>query len=37
MAIRHRDWNLRGIQFHPESVMTPSGYQIMKNWMETLS
>lgn len=37
MAIRHREWNLRGIQFHPESVMTPSGYQIMKNWMETLA
>lgn len=36
MAIRHHEWNLRGIQFHPESVMTPTGHQMMKNWIETL-
>lgn len=33
MAIRHRDYNIRGIQFHPESYMTPLGNQIIRNWL----
>lgn len=33
MALRHRTYNLRGIQFHPESVLTPAGRQILQNWL----
>jgi anthranilate synthase component 2 len=34
MAIRHREFDIRGVQFHPESVMTEAGLKIMKNWIE---
>lgn len=33
MALRHRDYNLYGIQFHPESVLTPQGNRILHNWL----
>ena len=33
MALRHRKMNIRGIQFHPESVLTPNGLRIMENWL----
>ena len=33
MALRHRRFNIHGIQFHPESVLTPNGRQMLKNWM----
>ncbi|MGQ9621194.1 MAG: anthranilate synthase component II [Bacteroidales bacterium] len=33
MAIKHKDLDIGGIQFHPESIMTPFGYKIMKNWL----
>lgn len=33
MALKHREYDIRGIQFHPESVLTPDGKQIMKNWL----
>jgi len=34
MAIAHPVLKLAGVQFHPESVLTPTGLQIMKNWFE---
>ncbi|MBX2966939.1 MAG: aminodeoxychorismate/anthranilate synthase component II [Cyclobacteriaceae bacterium] len=34
MGIRHKQYNVRGLQFHPESIMTPEGPKIMKNWLE---
>ena len=34
MGIRHRSKPLEGIQFHPESILTPLGPQIMKNWLD---
>jgi len=33
MALRHREMNVRGIQFHPESVLTPDGKRIIQNWL----
>ena len=32
MALRHREYDVRGIQFHPESVLTPNGKTIIANW-----
>ena len=33
MALRHKKLNVRGIQFHPESVLTPDGKKMLQNWM----
>lgn len=33
MAVVHRKLDVSGIQFHPESVMTPSGLKILENWI----
>lgn len=33
MALKHRELNIRGIQFHPESVLTPDGRKMLQNWM----
>ena len=33
MALRHKTLNIRGIQFHPESVLTPDGRKMLQNWM----
>ena len=33
MALRHRQLNVRGIQFHPESVLTPDGKKMLQNWL----
>ena len=37
MALRHRDYDIRGIQFHPESVLTPDGRTMIGNWLNTSS
>lgn len=34
MALRHRKYDVHGIQFHPESVLTPDGKQIVGNWLK---
>lgn len=34
MSLRHKDFDIRGIQYHPESVLTPDGKTILKNWIE---
>ncbi len=34
MALRHRQYNIHGIQFHPESVLTPDGRTIVSNWLK---
>lgn len=33
MALRHREYDIHGIQFHPESVLTPDGKTIVGNWL----
>ncbi len=34
MAIRHEKYDLTGLQFHPESIMTEYGLEMMRNWLE---
>lgn len=33
MAVKHRDYNIYGVQFHPESIMTPEGKTMLKNFL----
>ncbi len=35
MAIRHRDFAVEGVQFHPESVLTEGGHRLLANWLAT--
>ena len=34
MAVKHRDYEVYGLQFHPESILTPQGAIIMKNFLQ---
>lgn len=35
MSLRHKKYDVRGVQFHPESVLTPEGKKMIKNWVNT--
>ncbi|MCH5319529.1 MAG: aminodeoxychorismate/anthranilate synthase component II [Paramuribaculum sp.] len=34
MALRHKEFDVRGVQFHPESILTPEGNRIIENWLK---
>ncbi len=34
MGIRHREWNLEGVQFHPESILSEQGHQLLANFLQ---
>lgn len=34
MALQHRSYDVQGVQFHPESVLTPDGERILSNWLK---
>ncbi len=36
MALQHRKFDVQGVQFHPESVLTPDGERLMRNWLRRL-
>lgn len=36
MALKHQEYDIHGIQFHPESVLTPDGKTIMSNWINRI-
>ena len=37
MSLRHREYDLRAVQYHPESVLTPQGKHILSNWLNASS
>lgn len=34
MGLQHRKWDVQGVQFHPESILTPDGEKILRNWLK---
>ena len=34
MGLSHKEYDVRGLQFHPESILTENGKQLIKNWLE---
>ena len=35
MALQHKNFDVQGVQFHPESILTPRGEDILRNWLKT--
>ena len=35
MSLRHKLFDVKGVQFHPESVLTPNGKQLLQNWINS--
>lgn len=36
MSLRHKTYDVRAVQFHPESIMTPDGMKILENWIKSV-
>lgn len=34
MAISHKEYDVKGVQFHPESIMTEHGHKLLENWLK---
>jgi len=34
MSLKHKEYDVRAVQYHPESILTPEGKKILKNWVE---
>lgn len=37
MALQHQDYPLQGVQFHPESILTTKGLQLLQNWLQMIA
>ena len=35
MSLRHKEYDVKGVQYHPESVLTPDGKKILENWINS--
>ncbi len=35
MSLRHKQYDVKGVQFHPESVLTPNGKKMLENWLKS--
>ena len=35
LSLKHKEFKVRGVQFHPESILTPNGKKILENWLIT--
>jgi anthranilate synthase component 2 len=35
MSLRHKEYDVKGVQYHPESVLTPDGKKILENWIKS--
>ena len=35
MSLRHKEYDVKGVQYHPESVLTPDGKKMLENWVNT--
>lgn len=35
MSLRHKEYDVRAVQYHPESVLTPTGKEMLKNWVNS--
>ena len=37
MGLRHRQFNVQGVQFHPESILTPLGSKLLANFLSSIA
>ena len=37
MAIKHNEFDLQGVQFHPESILTTRGHDLLRNFLQSIS